>query len=166
VKLIGWDSGCSSRSTLESPIGKKFRPQICYFGVIGIILSINTRNAFPLGIIKISEVQKSRSFVLTPLVHAAFFFIDCWASSPENGHIFRITFYHSAYSPHVRCASTPAAATSEQLEAVAAGLAVHALLHHVVILLAALRGCDAVRMLRLSCSHAYGHHVHSMSSDL
>jgi hypothetical protein len=54
--------------------------------------------------------------------------------------------------PHVQCARTAAAATSEQLGAVATGCAVHAVIQHVLILLPAVRGCDAVCMSRLSCS--------------
>jgi hypothetical protein len=54
--------------------------------------------------------------------------------------------------PHVQCARAAAAATSEELGAVAAGCAVHAIIQHVVILFPAVRGCDAVCMLRLSCS--------------
>jgi hypothetical protein len=38
------------------------------------------------------DVQKSPSFVLTPLVHAACFLDEVRALSPKNGHIFRITF--------------------------------------------------------------------------
>jgi hypothetical protein len=38
------------------------------------------------------EVQKSLSFVLTPLVHAACFLDEVRALSAKNGHIFRITF--------------------------------------------------------------------------
>jgi transaldolase len=53
---------------------------------------------------------------------------------------------------HMQCARAAAAATSEQLGAVATGCAVHAIIQHVVILFPALRGCDAVCMLRLSCS--------------
>jgi hypothetical protein len=53
---------------------------------------------------------------------------------------------------HVQCACAAAAATSEQLEAVGSGSAVHAILQHVVILFPALRGCGAACMLRLSCS--------------
>jgi hypothetical protein len=53
---------------------------------------------------------------------------------------------------HVQCAHAAAAATSEQLGAVATGCAVNAIMKHVVILFPALRGCDAVCMLRLSCS--------------
>jgi hypothetical protein len=44
------------------------------------------------GIVKISLVQKSWSFVSTPFVHAACVLVDCRASSPKNGHLFRITF--------------------------------------------------------------------------
>jgi hypothetical protein len=54
--------------------------------------------------------------------------------------------------PHVQCAHASAATTSEQLQAVASVQAVHAIIQHVVILLPALRGCDDVCMLRLSCS--------------
>jgi hypothetical protein len=54
--------------------------------------------------------------------------------------------------PHVQCALAAAAATSEQLGAVAPGCAVHALIQYVVILFPAVRGCHAVCMLRLSCS--------------
>jgi hypothetical protein len=54
--------------------------------------------------------------------------------------------------PHVQCARAAAAATSEQLGAVATGCAVHAMIQHIVILFPAVRGCDAVCMLRLSCS--------------
>jgi hypothetical protein len=54
--------------------------------------------------------------------------------------------------PHVQGARAAAAATSEQLGAVATGCAVHAIIQHVVILLPAVRGWDAVCMLRLSCS--------------
>jgi hypothetical protein len=54
--------------------------------------------------------------------------------------------------PQVQCACAAAAATSEQLGAVATGCAVHAIIQHVVILFPAVRGCDAVCMLRLSCS--------------
>jgi hypothetical protein len=54
--------------------------------------------------------------------------------------------------PHVQCARAAAAATSEQLGAVATGCAVHAIMQHAVILFPSLRGCDAVCMLRLSCS--------------
>jgi hypothetical protein len=54
--------------------------------------------------------------------------------------------------PHVQCARAAAAATSEQLGAVATGCAAHAIIQHVVILFPAVRGCDAVCMLRLSCS--------------
>jgi hypothetical protein len=54
--------------------------------------------------------------------------------------------------PHMKCARAAAAATSEQLGAVATGCAVHAIIQHVVVLFPALRGCDAVCMLRLSCS--------------
>jgi hypothetical protein len=54
--------------------------------------------------------------------------------------------------PHVQCARAAAAATSEQLGAVATGCAVHAIMQHVVILFPVVKGCDAVCMLRLSCS--------------
>jgi hypothetical protein len=54
--------------------------------------------------------------------------------------------------PHVKCAHAAAAATSEQLGAVATGCAVHAIVPHVVIMFPAVRGCDAVCMLRLTCS--------------
>jgi hypothetical protein len=37
------------------------------------------------------DLQSQNSFVLTPLVHAACFLVDYRASSPENGHICRIT---------------------------------------------------------------------------
>jgi hypothetical protein len=52
--------------------------------------------------------------------------------------------------PHMQCTRAAAAATSEQLGAVAAGCAVHAIKQHVGIFFPAVRGCDAVCMLRLS----------------
>jgi hypothetical protein len=54
--------------------------------------------------------------------------------------------------PHVQCARAAAAATSEQLRAVATGCAEHEIIQHVVILFPAVKGCDAVCMLRVSCS--------------
>jgi hypothetical protein len=54
--------------------------------------------------------------------------------------------------PHVQCAHAAAAATSEQLGAVATGCAEHAIIQHVGVPFPAVRGCDAVCMLRLSCS--------------
>jgi hypothetical protein len=54
--------------------------------------------------------------------------------------------------PHVQCARGAAGATCEQLGAVATGCAVHAIIQHVEILFPAVRACDAVCMLRLSCS--------------
>jgi hypothetical protein len=66
---------------------------------------------------------------------------------------------------HMQCARAAAAATSEQLGAVATGCTVHAIVQHVVILFPAVRGCDAVCMLR-GGAHAYDHHVHNMPSDL
>jgi hypothetical protein len=57
--------------------------------------------------------------------------------------------------PHMQCACATAAATSEQLGAVATGCAVHAIVQHIVILFPALRCCDAVCMLRLSCSRRH-----------
>jgi glutamine synthetase len=71
--------------------------------------------------------------------------------------------------PHVQPARATAAATSEQSGAISTGCEVRAIIQHVAILFPALRGCDAVCMLRLSCSrraHAYDHHVHNMPSDL
>jgi hypothetical protein len=52
---------------------------------------------------------------------------------------------------HVLCARAAAAATSEQLEAVATDSAVHVILQDLVVLFPVLRGCDAACMLRLSC---------------
>jgi hypothetical protein len=54
--------------------------------------------------------------------------------------------------PHVQSEGAAAAATSEQLGAVATGCAVRAIIQHVVILFPGLRARDAVCMLRLSCS--------------
>jgi hypothetical protein len=51
--------------------------------------------------------------------------------------------------PHVQCARAVAAATSEQLGSVATDCTVHAVIQHVVILFPAVRGCNAVCMLRL-----------------
>jgi hypothetical protein len=57
--------------------------------------------------------------------------------------------------PHMQRARAAAAATSEQLGAVATGCAVHAIIQHVGILFPAVRGCDAGCMLRLSCSRRH-----------
>jgi hypothetical protein len=51
-----------------------------------------------------------------------------------------------------QCAREAAAASSEQLEAVATDSAVHAILQDFVILSPALRGCDAACIFRLTCS--------------
>jgi hypothetical protein len=53
---------------------------------------------------------------------------------------------------HVQYARVAAAVTSEQLEAVATGSAMHALLQLVVILFPALRGCGVACTLRRICS--------------
>jgi hypothetical protein len=81
-----------SRATLECPNGEKIRPHLIDLGVIGIIWTINKKPFF-LGIIENSVVQRSWSFVLTPLVHAVCFLVDCRASSAKNWHILRSTFY-------------------------------------------------------------------------
>jgi hypothetical protein len=57
--------------------------------------------------------------------------------------------------PHVLCARAASAATSEQLGAVATGCAVHEIIQHCGVLFPAVRGCDAVCMLCLSCSREH-----------
>jgi hypothetical protein len=52
--------------------------------VIGIILTVNQQNAFILGIIENSQVQKSQSFVHSPLVHAALLLVDFRAYMPHS----------------------------------------------------------------------------------
>jgi hypothetical protein len=66
---------------------------------------------------------------------------------------------------HVKCVRTAAAATSEQLQVVATGSAVHAILQHVVILFPALRGCGDACTLRLSCAQRCSC-IWSLYSDL
>jgi hypothetical protein len=91
------ECGICSRATLKCPNGKKIRPQIVYLGwgfwpTNKKIPFFWNHQYFPSPEFVVS--------VLAPLVHAACFLVDRRASTPEHGHIFRITFQRCIQNAH------------------------------------------------------------------